>query len=130
MYIKVIHSEGNVIQAEALPEPVYVYVQKSNGRILRCVPEKAQGILGADGAVIYQLPGKASIPGAAGTAEVITEAEYLELLVVQNQPEDPEDTSPEIPEEEPQQVFTRAELTRKVLELDEALDLLLSEVTE
>ena len=130
VYIKVLDDQGNLRQAEALEMPVYVYVQERNGRILRCIPAKAQGILSADGTVILQLSGKNAVPGTEGTAEVITEAEYLELLAALHQPEDPEDTSPELPEEAPEQIFTRAELTRKVLELDEALELLLSGVTE
>lgn len=44
---------------------------------------------------------------------------------------DPEDTDPVIPENvDPEKVMTRAELTVKVNELDEALELLLSGVTE
>ena len=44
--------------------------------------------------------------------------------------DDPEDTAPEIPEGAETEPMTRAELTEKVLELDEALGMILSGVTE
>lgn len=131
VYIKLFNDDGSV-SLQALENPVYVFVQPENGRLLRCIPEKAQGILNAGGTEIYQLSGKAPIPGAAAQAQLLTRGEYQELLSTMEQPErDPEDEDPQIPENEPEMtVLTRAELTAKVMELDEALALLLSGVTE
>ena len=88
VYIKVLDEQGNLRQAEALEMPVYVYVQERNGRILRCIPAKAQGILSGDGTVIFQLSGKNALPGTEGNAEVITEAEYLVLSQRREKAED------------------------------------------
>ena len=131
IYIKIEKQDGSV-SLLAMETAVYVYVQPENGRILRCIREKAQGILNADGAEIYQLVGKDLVPGATAQAQLITRGEYEELLSEMNQPEpDPEDAAPEIPEDAPQMtVLTRAELTAKVMELDEAIEMLLSGVTE
>ena len=131
VYIKIFNDDGSVSLQEQ-ENPVYVYVQPENGRILRCIPEKAQGIVNAEGTEIYQLSGKAPIPGAGALVQQITRGEYEELRNAIEQPEsDPEDDSPAVSEEEPEmEILTRAELTRKVMELDEAVELILSGVTE
>ena len=130
-YFMLFDPDGAFVNLEEHPRPVYVFVQEGNGRVLRCVPEKAQGILNLKGTEIYRLEGKAPVPGEAGTAVKITLAEYLEKTAQMEPPDDPEDTSPEVPEETgPEKIMTRAELTEKVMQLDEALELLLSGVTE
>jgi len=131
IYIKIWKEESNEIALETLENPVYVYAQSDNGRILRCHEVKAQGILSKDGSVLYQLHGKIPMEGTVATAMVVTAAEYAQLSATMDTQEDMEDTAPEIPEGiEETEILTRAELTRKVQELDEALELLLSEVTE
>lgn len=129
--IKIYDNSGAAAAVEKLESPVYVYVQPGNGRILRCREAVAQGILGADGSCYYQLQSREEITGAAALAAVITVAEYEELLATMGTEEDPEDTNPEVPEgTEETDIMTRAELTEKVNELDEAMELLLSGVTE
>ena len=133
IYIKIMDDTGTVVAVEALTPPVYVYKQPSNGEIVRCIDTLAQGVLDAEGANIYQLYGKETIDRAVATAMVITTAEYDELLLSlgTSEDEDEEDTDPEVPEgTEITQIMTRAELTEKVNELDEAMELLLSGVTE
>ncbi len=131
IYLKIL--EGDDISLYAIEDPIYV-LRQTNGQIVRCEGgKKVQGILSPDGSEIWQLPGRESLGEDYPVAQEITMAEYDELLALQNQPEepDPEDTDPEIPEGvDPATVLTRAELTEKVNELDEALILLLSGVTE
>ena len=133
IYIKIMDDTGTVVAVEALTQPVYVYKQPSNGEIVRCIDTLAQGVLDAEGANIYQLYGKAPVDRAVATAMVITTAEYDELLLSlgTSEDEDEEDTDPEVPEgTDATQIMTRAELTEKVNELGEAMELLLSGVTE
>lgn len=133
IYIKIMDNTGSVVAVEELTPPVYVYKQPSNGEIVRCIDTMAQGVLDAEGANIYQLYGKEPVDRAVATAMVITTAEYDELLLSlgNSEDEDEEDTDPEVPEgTEITQIMTRAELTEKVNELDEAMELLLSGVTE
>ena len=130
IYIKIYDLSGTITTVEALPNPVYVWLQPRNGRLLRCIEPVAQGIVSADGSCIYQLEGRESLPDTGGTAAVITTAEYQELLATLDQT-DTEDTAPVIPEgTDEAEIMTRAELTAKVNELDEAMELLLSGVTE
>lgn len=133
IYIKIMDDTGEIVAVEKLIDPVYVYKQPSNGEIVRCIDTLAQGVLDAEGANIYQLYGKEAIDRAVATAMVITTAEYDELLLSlgTSEDEDEEDTNPEVPEgTEVTQIMTRAELTEKVNELGEAMELLLSGVTE
>ena len=130
LYIKIFNESGEAASVEALSNPVYVYVQPRNGRVLRCEKRLAQGVLDVTESKIYQLQDKAAVPGAVATAAVITTAEYQELEDTLGQT-DPEDEIPEVPEgAEGETIMTRAELTAKVLELDEALEMLLTGVTE
>ena len=58
----------------------------------------------------------------------IEEPEIPDPEIEESETEDPEDTNPVIPETmDPKTVLTRAELTEKVMELDEALQMILSE---
>ena len=130
IFLKIYDSSGTIAAAEALTDPAYVWAQPRNGRILRCVEPVAQGIVSADGSCIYQLEGRELLPDTSGTAAVITTAEYQVLLATLDQT-DTEDTAPVIPEgTDEAEIMTRAELTAKVNELDEAMELLLSGVTE
>jgi hypothetical protein len=133
IYIKIMDDTGEIVAVEELIDPVYVYKQPSNGEIVRCIDTLAQGVLDAEGANIYQLYGKEPVDRAVATAMVITTAEYDELLLSlgTSEDEDEEDTDPEVPEgTDATQIMTRAELTEKVNELGEAMELLLSGVTE
>lgn len=133
IYIKIMDDTGEIVAVEELIDPVYVYKQPSNGEIVRCIDTLAQGVLDAKGADIYQLYGKEPVDRAVATAMVITTAEYDELLLSlgTSEDEDKEDTDPEVPEgTDATQIMTRAELTEKVNELGEAMELLLSGVTE
>lgn len=133
IYIKIVDDTGAAVAVEELNPPVYVYKQPKNDKIVRCVEPLAQGVLDAKGSNIYQLYGKEPIDGAIATAVEITTAEYDELLLSlgTSEDEDEEDTDPEVPEgTDATQIMTRAELTEKVNELGEAMELLLSGVTE
>ena len=133
IYIKIMDDTGEIVAVEELIDPVYVYKQPSNGEIVRCIDTLAQGVLDAEGANIYQLYGKEPVDRAVATAMVITTAEYDELLLSlgTSEDEDEEDTDPEVPEgTDATQIMTSAELTEKVNELGEAMELLLSGVTE
>lgn len=120
----------------ALDEPIFVRRQR-NGIIVRVdSPALAWGVVSPNGFEIWQLAGRASLGEGYPIAEEVTRAEYEQWLAEQeagSAPEipDPEDTEPEIPEgTDPATILTRAELTEKVSELDEALHMLLSGVTE
>ena len=120
----------------ALEKPVFLRRER-NGVLLRCDREApAQGILSPDEREIWQLEGRPSLGDGYPTIRIITLAEYEEWLSLGNEEEyipepDPEDLEPEIPEGmEPDKVLTRGELTQKVEELDEALQMILSGVTE
>lgn len=118
IYIKIIDDTGAAVSVEELTEPVYVYKQPSNGLIVRCIDTLAQGVLDAAGEKIYQLEGKAALDRAAATAVIITTAEYEELAAtLGTDDEDPEDTSPEVPEDSETEPMTRAELTEAVTQL-------------
>ena len=117
----------------AISQPVFVLRQR-NGILVSCEAGKnAQGIVSPDGSQIWQLADRPRLCEDFPLVQQITMAEYEEWYAQQNQPEepDPEDTDPVIPEDtDPETVLTRAELTEKVGELDEALQMLLSGVTE
>ena len=110
-----------------LENPLYVRKQK-NGVIVLCDSlTLAQGILSPEGDVIWQLADRASLGGEYEEVQIITEAEYFAWLTCGEEDSDPEDTEPQIPENvAPETILTRAELTEKVNDLEEAIDLLLS----
>jgi len=120
----------------ALDEPIFVR-RLRNGVIVRVEsPALAWGVVSPDGFEIWQLAGRGSLGEGYPIAEETTRAEYEQWLAAReagSAPEvpDPEDTEPLIPEGvDPVTVLTRAELTERVTELDEALHMLLSGVTE
>lgn len=119
IYIKILNDDGSAASVEELTAPVYVYKQPSNGLIARCIDTLAQGILDAKGEKIYQLEGKETVARAAATAVIITKAEYEELTATlgTDTGEDPEDITPEIPEDSEEEPMTRAELTAAVNQL-------------
>lgn len=131
LYLQLEGTESQLLYA--IEEPIFVRRQQ-NGVIICCeAGKKVQGIVSPDGSEIWQLAGRISLGEGFPVAQEITMAEYDEWYAHQNMGEDadPEDTAPVIPEgTDPATVLTRAELTVKVTELDEALQLLLSGVTE
>ena len=103
--------------AEKLDAPVYVRWQDSNGLLVRCDDETAQGIVGADNETVYLINGHMPHGEREPYAEIITEEEYRQIV-----DEDPEDETPDIPEgTDEQDVLTRAELTERLNFLEECL---------
>ena len=120
VYIKVMQGD-TVVTAEAHENPVYVCRQK-NGVIVRCSKQNAQGILSLDGSTIYQLEGKESLNLDNGYTADYTYMTVYEEIVAGATEEDAEDTTPEVPEDTPEEeILTRAELTAKVKALEEEL---------
>ncbi len=115
----------------AIEAPIYVRRQ-SNAVVVRVDSAAlAQGVVSPDGGQIWQLVGRASLGEGYPTVQIITCAEYEQWLYQSENAPDPEDTDPAIPEGvDPATILTRAELTERVSELDEALHMLLSGVTE
>lgn len=126
VYLKVLDAGGNFAAAEAIENPVYIRYQEKNKLLLQCSALHAQGILDSTGGTAYQLDGKDSIPNLTHTACVITQAEYEQLRET-----DPEDETPEVPEDSTEmEVLTRAQLTAKVAELEETNTMLMECVLE
>lgn len=115
VYFKILSADGAVKSVEALADPVYVCWQTRNGILIRCSRQDAQGVMSGDGNTIYQLQGK-QLSGVESdellSAVSITLAEYEEL-VAQIGTTDPDDPGTEI--------LTRAQLTEKVLALEDEL---------
>ena len=120
MFIKTFDAQGNLTGAQQIEEPVYVRWQPSNGMMARCAEEDAQGIIGTDGTA-YLLNGAQPHGEPEPYAEIITEAEYEEIIAGF----DPEDDTPVVPDPEPEEPpLTRAELTAIVTEQAETIQML------
>ena len=65
-YLKILDGSGGTAAVEAIADPVYVRTQLRTGRVLRCAPPQAQGVLDAGGGKIYHLRGKAPVPPGRG----------------------------------------------------------------
>ena len=113
-YFKIIRDE-TILTAEAHDPPAFVKLQAKNNIKVRCSEHYAQGIISLNGQEVYQLPGKAALPGVDKTAVEITMTEYDEIISGY----DPEDDTPVIPDDDPEEPLTRAELTAKVRQLEE-----------
>lgn len=122
VYIKVMQGD-TLITAEAHDSPAYVCRQTKNNLIVRCSEQSAQGILSLDGSTVYQLDGKASLGLEDGcTAYYIYMTDY-EAIIAGMENTDEEDTNPVVPEDTTEEeILTRAELTAKVLSLEEQLE--------
>lgn len=127
VYLKILSATDNeLIGAEQIENPVYVYQQK-NGYIVQTESTvKAQGVLSADGSLIYQLSDKDALTTAEpfNTAVIVPVAEYENCLLELNGSEDvdEEDNNPVVPDDtNGSTVLTRAELTAKVTALEEEL---------
>lgn len=122
IYVTVSAEDGTVTAVEAIENPIYVCWQESNKTAVRCSEAKAQGVLSLDGSTTYQLAGKTAMPNVTLIAMLITMAEYDNLISDYEEPEDTEDTNPEVPEDTTEEeILTRAELTAKVNALEEEL---------
>lgn len=119
LYLKIL-KDGETVAAEAHESPQYV--KQKNRLLLRCSEREAQGILSLDSAVVYQLDGKEAIqPPPEYTSCIITMAEYDEISDKLGG-NDEEDNNPEVPPDtEETEILTRAELTEKVIALEEKL---------
>lgn len=128
-YFKVINSAGEIVAVEQHENPTYFRWQVRNSLKILCSETLAQGVVSLDGSAVYQLEGRDTLPlEDLLTAVMISQVDYEALL---NQVADPEDTAPEVPEgTEETAIMTRAQLTEKINELGEAMELLLSGVTE
>lgn len=105
--------------AEAIAEPSYVRRQTKNNLIVICPELYAQGILSKDSSTVYQLAGRDSLGDDLPTAEIIYQAEYEELVAGVT---DPDDDTPVTPPDDPDtEILTRAQLTEKVLALEDEL---------
>lgn len=121
MYIKVFDPSGEYVKVEKLDPPCFIKRQISNGMRVRCEDKnEAQEILSEDNQTIYQFNGYITDGQRSFYAEEISEAEYQELSG-----DDPEDETPEIPDDNPEEVpMTRAELTERVTEQAERIEFL------
>lgn len=124
VYFKILSADGTVKSVEALADPVYVCWQTRNGILIRCSRQDAQGVMSGDGNTIYQLQGK-QLSGVESdellSAVSITLAEYEELAA-QVGTTDPDDDTPVNPPDDPEtEILTRAQLTEKVLALEDEL---------
>lgn len=121
MYIKTFDINDVITGAEKINEPIFVRWQSSNGQMVACDSvEEAQGIVAANNSDIYLLNGAMPRGEKEPYAEIIDEAEYQ--AIIDGLP-DPEDEDPEIPDDDPPAaVPTRAELARRVGELEDQLE--------
>lgn len=123
IYIKILDGEGVLQSVEAIDTPIYAAKQRNGVIACHCPAHRAQGVLSVDNSEIYQLSDRDGLGGDYLTAIIITKAEYDELAGQhEHTPEGPdtEDESPEIPEGESEgDILTRAQLTKKVTELED-----------
>lgn len=118
-YIKTVDADGAMVTLEKLDPPIWVWVQASNGSVLRCGKGTAQGVVSQDGTVLYYLEGQ-SVPGAVRKAVALTAAEYEELAAGYEFPEEPEEPDPTpVTTEEP--MLSRAEMQARILSLEDEL---------
>ena len=117
----------------ASASPLFVKHQIVHSMLVACKQKDAQGIISPDDSnTVCILDGKELCGFSAETSPIaylISQGEYEEHLANQEQI-DVEDETPEIPEEAPEEpILTRAELTRKVAELEELIRTLRAEET-
>lgn len=121
VYIKVMQGDS-IIAAEAHDSPAFVCRQARNKLLIRCSEQNAQGILSLDGSTVYQLNGKTSLSIENGYMAYLIYVTDYENIIAEMEGKDEEDTNPEVPEDTTgDEILTRAELTAKVLLLEEEL---------
>lgn len=119
IYLNAYDEQDNLTGTEAIAEPVFVCRQISNGCLVRCDEQDAQGIVSADGDRIYLIRGQMPNGVKEPYAEFITKTEYEAALAAAP---DPEDEDPDVPEGvEEETILTRAELTERIAFLEDCL---------
>ena len=119
IYLNAYDAQDNLTGTEAISEPVFCCRQISNGCLVRCDEQDAQGIVSADGSQVYLIRGQMPNGIKEPYAVFITEAEYNAAMA--NAP-DPEDETPEVPDgAEESEIMTRAELTERIAFLEDCL---------
>jgi len=78
VFTKVFDREGRFKGTEKLEMPVYVR-QSGNG-MFRCMKYNADGFLSADASEVYQFDGRSILESTNYTAQIISAAEYEELI--------------------------------------------------
>lgn len=108
----------------AIENPIFVLRQRNGVIIRHPYGNRVQGVLSPDGREIWQLSGRTSLGEGYTVVEQIAMMEYDEWKAKQDLTDepDPEDTEPVIPEgTEPDSLLSRAELTQKVVDLEDQL---------
>ena len=124
IYYKVLYPDNRVCFYESI-SPLFVKRQDSNNLLVICSEIEAKGIISPeDNNTVCILDGQ-TIDGysveTSPIAYIISQGEYEEYLLEHDQI-DPEDESPQIPEEMPAEtVMTRAELTQRIEFLEDCL---------
>lgn len=120
LYTKITASDGSVISAEAIEDPIYVKAQ-ANGVIVRCSSVSAQGVVSKDGSKTYQLKGRPDLPGDHLTAEEISQADY-DQLIIDLDPDEGDDDPPEPDPDNPDSDVMTPEVMRlKILEQEQQI---------
>ena len=124
VYFKILSADGTVKSVEALADPVYVCWQTRNGILIRCDKRDAQGVMSGDGNTIYQLQGK-QLSGVESDELLSAVFYYLaeyEELAAQVGTRTPTTIRRSIRPTTPERkILTRAQLTEKVLALEDEL---------
>lgn len=122
-YIKIKSADAEQDRCIAILTPMFVKYQDRNGILVKCSKDDAQGIISPeDNNTVYYLQGR----DATGfnvdnliTASLSNLSEY-EAYISQQTDKDIEDEFPQISDDTPEEtVLTRAELTRRITELEE-----------
>ncbi|MBQ6404291.1 MAG: hypothetical protein IJI27_10335 [Oscillospiraceae bacterium] len=119
-WFKLLNDNGDTVGAEEYEAPSFV-ARLRNGVIFATDDENAaQGLVSADGSVIYQLAGKPLLnePDVTLTAVEIYGEEYEEIISGLPDPEDEDPEIPDDPDGDGETPMTRAQLTAKVAELE------------
>lgn len=135
-YFKII-ADGRVVDVGE----IFLRWQEKNRILISCPLEEAQLVQGHDGETIYRVPWLNPLPEEAGSYEsveaaIIDRQEYLDLLAVledgeqpiepeppKQEPEPEPEPDPEQPEEE--KPMTVAEMRQRIKELEARNDMLL-----
>ena len=122
-YIKIKNADAEHDRCIAILNPMFVKYQDRNGILMKCSKDDAQGIISPeDNNTVYYLQGRDATGFNADnliTASISNLSEY-EACISQQTDKDIEDEFPQIPDDAPEEsILTRAELTRRVEELEE-----------
>ena len=121
--IKIYGKDGSIISAEQLTDPVYVCYQTINKIVVRCSEVKAQGVLSLDGSQIYRLKDRPTMPGSYLLAEEISQADYDNLILELDIPDEPPEEDPDDPDSG-SDIMTAAEMREKIIDLTQQIEFL------